>query len=149
MKIWVDNERPAPEGWIWLKTQIEIESLFSQFANSGQSIVAQNGEFAIEQITHLSLDGELDPGCGSGLGIVKFVAMEAKRWCDSIKNAANPIKGIEFKGCEPICLLVHTSSESLAVEMEAWVNHAHQFWTKGLIRLSVISLAKSTTTSKE
>jgi hypothetical protein len=34
MKIWLDDVRPAPEGWLWAKTVPEAKSLIQQAAAS-------------------------------------------------------------------------------------------------------------------
>ena len=45
MKLWLDDERPAPEGWVWVKTAAEAI----------RALADQDCEF----ITHMSFDHDL------------------------------------------------------------------------------------------
>lgn len=58
MKIYLDDMRPAPEGWIRVETASEAIGLL----NTGK-------------ITHISLDHDLgeDPGVGNGYDVICFI----------------------------------------------------------------------------
>ncbi len=45
MKLWLDDERPAPEGWVWVKTVYDAEQAF---LNAGG-----------DTVTELSVDHDL------------------------------------------------------------------------------------------
>lgn len=49
MKLWLDDERPAPEGWLWVKT--------GQEAILGLQRLRQTG--SLDELTHMSFDHDL------------------------------------------------------------------------------------------
>ncbi len=51
MKLWLDDERPAPEGWVWVKTVDEAENAF---LGTDDSVNPK-----LETITDISVDHDL------------------------------------------------------------------------------------------
>lgn len=47
MKLWLDDERPAPEGWIWVKTGQEAIAILDDLGS------------ATGELTHMSFDHDL------------------------------------------------------------------------------------------
>lgn len=61
MKIWLDDVRPAPEGWRWCKTVDEVKLLMF---------------FESESVTEMSLDHDLGEGQPTGYDLCKWMAAE-------------------------------------------------------------------------
>lgn len=57
MKLWLDDVRPAPEGWYWAKNVETAKAMLIR------------GE-----VTHLSLDHDLGEDCLSGYDLCKWMA---------------------------------------------------------------------------
>lgn len=88
MKIWVDDIRPAPDGWIWAKTSEDaIEWLkVSQYCNSPWC-----GTCTIEE---MSLDHDLG-GTDTTRPVVMWMTAH-DFWPNEVKvHSANPV-GIEW-----------------------------------------------------
>lgn len=78
MKLWLDDVRPAPEGWVWVKSVAEAKEQILAWANDG------------EEWTHASLDHDLgaDPSAGllargssrdgSGYDLVEWMCDESR-----------------------------------------------------------------------
>ena len=49
MKIWLDDDRPAPKGWVWVKTADEAIAVLDGMANASRA----------DHITHMSFDHDL------------------------------------------------------------------------------------------
>lgn len=58
MKIWLDDVRPAPPGWFWVK---EAETLISFLA------------YGVHLVDHISLDHDLGEDCLTGMAVVDFL----------------------------------------------------------------------------
>jgi hypothetical protein len=64
MKIWLDDEREAPEGWNRCKNQWEVITLLNFYVCEKDN----------ETITHISLDHDLgEPVNGSGYGVICWI----------------------------------------------------------------------------
>jgi len=53
MKLWVDAKRPAPEGWVWVKTAKEAIKILSE-----------------GKVKELALDHDLGLGAGNGYQVI-------------------------------------------------------------------------------
>lgn len=81
MKLWLDDVRPAPDGWTWVKTAPEA--------------IAQ---FATGEVSIASLDHDLGPSdAGTGYDVLCWVekAMAAHAWYGHLPiihvHSANPV----------------------------------------------------------
>lgn len=84
MKLWLDDERPAPPDWIWVKS-----------APEAIRYVRDMKEF----LTHISLDHDLSPYEGNGLQVAEYIAEERDSLRDEIEvnvHTANKDKGFEM-----------------------------------------------------
>lgn len=140
MKVWLDNEKPAPAGWVWIRMQVELESILN--AQVGQVHSTLSGDVTIEEITHISLDYELDPGCGDGLECAKIIAKGARIWAMSIRTSRNQ-NDITFLGIQPMLVLCHSNSLYAKKDVEKMIAIANEHWVIGLKELSVIQLANN------
>lgn len=59
IKLWVDDKRPAPQGWIWVKTSDEAKG-FIQVNH--------------KDITYMSLDHDLAGDYWTGYDLLKWIA---------------------------------------------------------------------------
>ena len=79
MKLWIDDERLAPDGWIWAKT-------------ASESIVWLHRR---EDITHISFDHDLGEGNGDGHGVIciveRMVADGRMKLPCMTAHSANPV----------------------------------------------------------
>ena len=125
MKVWLDNEKPAPMGWLWVKTEEQL-------------IRVLNTEDA--DVTAVSLDYELDPGCGDGKSCAEMIAKGARDWAWSVKNNHNK-EATRFLGIEPMLVMVHSNSPYAKKEMDRILDIARDHWVVGLRHLSAVALA--------
>lgn len=49
MKLWLDDERPEPEGWVWVKTALEAIAVLEGLQKVGR----------LNRLTHMSFDHDL------------------------------------------------------------------------------------------
>jgi len=77
MKLWVDDERPAPEGWLWAK-------------NSHEAVGVLSYEWPAGRVTDLSLDHDLG-GEDTTRSVVTWMVMHGI-WPERIYvHTANPV----------------------------------------------------------
>jgi hypothetical protein len=81
VKLWLDDTRPSPKGWLWVKTAPEaIEKLKSN------------------QVTNISLDYVLGPmSAGNGYDVAKYIKDSAKN--KSLRKLEWSIHSIHPDGC--------------------------------------------------
>jgi hypothetical protein len=65
MKLWLDDVRPAPEGWIWVKT---VECAVMELCREGQTV------------THISLDNDLGEGQAEGYLVMNWLEERVYRF---------------------------------------------------------------------
>ncbi len=77
MKIWLDDIRPAPDGFIWAHDLFELAALL---------------ETHKDQIELMSFDHDLGDGIPDGYMIIKWLAEHyLNRWPETIRvHSANP-----------------------------------------------------------
>lgn len=77
-RLWVDDLRPAPDGWIWAKTSADGISALSQ-----------------ARFTEMSLDHDLG-GDDTTRPLVLWLCEHPDRWPDVVRvHSANPV-GVEW-----------------------------------------------------
>lgn len=61
MKLWLDDERPAPEGWVWAKTANEAIHLLESMRSAPlhQELWDHQGMSDFWKISHMSFDHDL------------------------------------------------------------------------------------------
>jgi NAD+-processing family protein with receiver domain len=65
MKIWLDDIRPAPDGWTWMKNATRVMTLIESAAWN----VGRSGS----DITHISLDHDLGENVETGYDVMAFI----------------------------------------------------------------------------
>jgi hypothetical protein len=65
MKLWLDDERPAPEGWVWVKTVEEAELAFLGTDDSANP--------TMHEITELSVDHDLGEDARPGYDLLVWL----------------------------------------------------------------------------
>jgi hypothetical protein len=102
MKVYLDDERTAPEGWVQVKTPAQAIALL------------ETGE-----VSHLSLDHDLgdDEGIGTGYDVVLW--MEERVYGDIHYPMAPALRAILYGNFRvPENITVHTANVSARVKME-------------------------------
>lgn len=79
MKLWVDDIREAPKGWVWAKDALEATDYL-----------------LTNEVTHISLDHDLgDDDLGTGYDVLNWLELEVhdgKIKCPKISlHTANPV----------------------------------------------------------
>jgi hypothetical protein len=74
MKVWLDDIRVAPDGWVWVKT---VDDAIARLIN--------------DDVTHISLDNDLGENQPEGRKVVLYMA-EHNIWPEIVTvHSANPV----------------------------------------------------------
>lgn len=76
LKVWLDDERPAPEGWVWVK---DTDLLKKMLVNGG--------------IAQVSLDHDLGTGMPDGSNLINWMEEQGIWPPLVIIHTANPVAG--------------------------------------------------------
>jgi len=94
IKVWLDDERPTPEGWVSAKTAAEAISLLKT-----------------GKVSEISLDNDLGPAAaGEGYDVICFIETEAFVHQEHFTPATMPV------------IYIHTANPVARKKMEATID---------------------------
>lgn len=102
MKVWLDDTRRAPKGWVLVQTPWDFRELLNRFS---------------KQITHVSFDHDLGSGCETGYDLAKDIE-------ESVLGAD---KTIGWPINHDIIFYVHSANPVGAKRIQAALNNALKF----------------------
>lgn len=104
MKIWLDDIRPAPDGWFWVKDAVTAIAIIKKDGFIVGDDKFPNGYENAEDVTEISFDHDLGPGYEGNTGYRVACLIEQLAAHNQIKpikwtiHSANPVgrKNIEW-----------------------------------------------------
>lgn len=99
MKIWLDDKRPAPDGYIWVKTveeaiyeimyrEREIDIVFKQYILNGLDWERASARLKAYYITEISCDNDLGKGETEGYKLLNWLEATCRNYPI---HTANPV----------------------------------------------------------
>lgn len=101
MKLWLDDTRPAPEGYIWVKTvdeaiyeimchEKEEDIVFKQYILEGLDWERTAARLRVYYITEISCDNDLGEGEVEGYKLLNWLEATGRNYPIHI-HTANPV----------------------------------------------------------